>query len=50
MENTLTHMVKCIRYSKDPEPDIEAGLLQVKMVHAIKESARTGQLLDIREL
>ncbi len=50
MENALTHMIKCIRLSKKPEPDIEAGLMQVKMVHAIKESAKTGQLVDMRKL
>jgi predicted dehydrogenase len=48
--NTFTHIVDCIRLSKDPEPDVEAGLMQVKMVCAIKESARTGQLVDIRRL
>lgn len=47
--NTFTHIVDCIRLSKDPEPDVEAGLMQVKMVHAIKESVRTGQLVDIRK-
>lgn len=48
--NTFSHMVECIRLSKNPEPDIEAGLMQVKMVHAIKESARTGRLINISDL
>lgn len=50
MKNTFTHMIECIRFSKEPEPGIEAGLVQVKMVHAIKESSRTGQLVDVRKL
>jgi predicted dehydrogenase len=48
--NTFSHMVECIRLSKNPEPDVESGLMQVKMVHAIKKSAETGRLINISDL
>jgi predicted dehydrogenase len=50
VNNTFKHMVECVRKSKSPESGIQDGLVQVKMVEAIKHSAEENSPVSIRDL
>jgi len=46
----LLYFSDCIRQNKDPEPSGEEGLIDVHIVRAIYESARTGKTVRLEEL
>ncbi|MEM8873190.1 MAG: Gfo/Idh/MocA family oxidoreductase [Planctomycetota bacterium] len=45
--HALSHFFDCVRENKQPDATVADGVLAVDIAHAVTESARTGQPVDI---
>ncbi|HVZ95093.1 MAG TPA: Gfo/Idh/MocA family oxidoreductase [Phycisphaerales bacterium] len=46
----LTYFSQCIRTGRDPEPGGREGLLDIRIIEAIDESARTGRSITLERI
>jgi predicted dehydrogenase len=50
LSTPFQHFVECVLDEKEPEPNLEEGLKQVKMVAAIKVAAETREKVNVRNI